>query len=120
MLTREELVRVAYIPYVIGTLLWDYVDTIRDLACVLKLGAKHLTNRLREIHTLYEQHRSFSIDSESRKKETAHALQFESDCVSRNSTLCAIQYANSAAEHIPTYFTNIRITSWRYIRHALS
>ena len=88
MLTKEELVRVAYIPYVIGNLLWDYVDTIRDLACVLKLGAKRLTNRLREIHTLYEQHRSFSIDAESRRKETEHALQFESECKPELDALC--------------------------------
>lgn len=79
-LTQEELYRVAYLPFVIAEVVWDYVDTILDLACVMRLQpTKRLCRAMRELRRDYDRSRSRFIDDKSREVETEHMIAFQDE-----------------------------------------
>lgn len=79
-LTQNELYRVAYLPFVIAEVVWDYVDTILDLACLLKLQqTKRLCRAMRELRRDYDRSRAPFIDDKSREVETEHMIAFQDE-----------------------------------------
>jgi hypothetical protein len=74
----ELLFRVAYIPYVIGALIWDWTDSILEQAAQMKI--KETTALARGIRTLkerYEDFRSNRIYDHLKEREQEHAEQFQ-------------------------------------------
>lgn len=58
----ELLFRIAYIPYVIGAVAWDWVDSILDQAAQMRISAtKGLARGIRELKKSYDRFRETSI-----------------------------------------------------------
>lgn len=70
----------AYLPFVIAEVVWDYVDTILDLACVMRLQpTKRLCRAMRELRLDYDRSRAPFIDAKSREVETEHMIAFQDE-----------------------------------------
>ena len=75
---RDTLFRVAYIPYVIFEVAWDYVDTTINLAILLRIQeTKRLTRAMRELRRRFDQQRQPFIDRNDQEKEQDHMIEFE-------------------------------------------
>lgn len=72
------LFRVAYVPYVIGALAWDWVDSILDQAAQMKIEeTKALSRGIREVKRKYAQFREHRIFDTMVKQEQMHSEQFQ-------------------------------------------
>lgn len=77
-LSDEELLRVAYVPFVVCRLVWDYVDTILDLCVILKRSeTKKLCRAVRELRQQYQRQRYPIIDKEHDDGEERNMYIFE-------------------------------------------
>lgn len=75
-LSREELFRFAYVPFVIAELVWDYADTVLCLAHGIHETRKlcrAIKNARKEYDTLRRQY----IDENNRKREIENMYVFE-------------------------------------------
>lgn len=76
--SREELFRLAYVPFVIAELVWDYADSVILLSGRIGNHAtKHLSRAIREARAEYERVRYRFIDNEHREREIDNGFVFE-------------------------------------------
>lgn len=79
-LTDEELFRVAYVPFAIAELAWDYAGTVMDIAAVIKdSDTRRLGRAIRKLREEYNQHRFKFIPREYREGESENSLLFEAN-----------------------------------------
>ena len=79
-LTDEELFRVAYVPFAIAELAWDYAGTVMDIAAVIKdSDTRRLGRAIRKLREEYNQHRFKFIPREYRDGERENSLLFEAN-----------------------------------------
>lgn len=79
-LTQEELYRVAYVPFVIAEVVWDYADTLCNLASLSRLKpTRKLCRAIRELRHDYDRTRRPFIDDKSRAVETEHMINFQEE-----------------------------------------
>lgn len=77
-LSSEELLRLAYVPFVIARLVWDYADTVLSLCYMMRLTeAKPLATAVRKLRREYDQDRAPFIDKEHEDSEEANMLVYE-------------------------------------------
>lgn len=80
-LDKETLFRVAYVPFVIAELAWDYADTVISVSAHLRLyEARSLARKIRLLRVDYDRWRSTIIDEAHHRSELDNMLVFE-DCV---------------------------------------
>lgn len=75
-LTREELFRFAYVPFVIAELVWDYADTVLDLSH-RNPKVKKLSRAIKNARRDYDSLRRQYIDENNRKREIENMYVFE-------------------------------------------
>lgn len=87
---QSELGHMAVKIYLVGALVWDYTDTILDIAAQMRLGGaiRKLSRTIREIHKDYDYIRSKDLDSNHIKREWELAELFESINKEAFSRLC--------------------------------
>lgn len=79
-LSDEAMFSISYVPYVIAEVAWDYVDSILNLAALMRLSeTKSLCRKLKEIHREYDRERFKIIDDSSRKTETDNMILFQEE-----------------------------------------
>ncbi|MGM9861655.1 MAG: hypothetical protein ACI30W_03585 [Muribaculaceae bacterium] len=94
-LTDDELFRVAYVPFAIAELAWDYAGTVMDIAAVIRdSDTRRLGRAIRKLREEYNQHRFRFIPREYRDGERANSLLFEENI----SKLMQLYTANVTAE----------------------
>lgn len=75
---RETLFLLAYVPFVIGEVAWDYADSCLDMAKLLRLQAiKKLCRRIRELRDGYNFIRFQHIDRLHRETEQDNMILFQ-------------------------------------------
>ena len=75
---RDLSFRVAYVPYVIANIAWDYADSIRLQAAQLKLrSVAKLSRAIRDLFDDYEAFRKSIIFATYRQREAEHAEIFQ-------------------------------------------
>lgn len=76
---QEDLFKMSALLFVIGRLVWDYADTVLDLASQMKLGGetKKISRTIREIRRRWEIFRQKDFDSAHDRKEFDLAMIFE-------------------------------------------
>ncbi len=78
ILSREELFRFSYVPFVIAELVWDYADTV--MICAQHIGnpaTRRLSREIRNARTEYERLRQRHIDADNREREIENGYVFE-------------------------------------------
>lgn len=59
----EQLFHISYVPFVIARLVWEYVDSILNMACYLKLKeTRKLSAAIKELHKDYNDKHAKSVD----------------------------------------------------------
>lgn len=77
-LSREELFRLAYVPFVIAELVWDYADTIINTASRLDCpDTRRICRAIRKLKQEYDRTRYHFIGDEERAREMDNAEIFE-------------------------------------------
>lgn len=78
MLNREELFRLAYVPFVIAQLVWDYADSILNMAALLRISeTKKLCRTVRMLRREYDRLRAHHIDAAHEASEVSNMYVFE-------------------------------------------
>lgn len=109
-LSHDDLLRVAYIPFVIARLVWDYTDTILNLCYMMRLKpVKRLCTAVRKLRREYDQERAPFIDRVQEDGEEENMLVYESQVKHITSLFivnldCAI---NREFSQIPDDFRNL-------------
>lgn len=77
---KDILSKKAVKMYIIGALVWDYAETVIDIAAQMKLGGetKRLSRAIRVLQRDYKQIRAAHLDNNSLKREWELAELFES------------------------------------------
>ncbi|MCM1165185.1 MAG: hypothetical protein NC110_00210 [Ruminococcus sp.] len=74
---RHTVFRISYLPFVFFDVIWDYIDTLNDLAKILKVReTRHCSRALNELWRDYDRTRSRILDYDHRKNIADHAEQF--------------------------------------------
>ena len=77
-LSREELFRLAYVPFVVAELVWDYADTV--VCTSARLGSRatrNLSRMVRRLRERYDHTRYRFIGPAERNREVDNSLIFE-------------------------------------------
>lgn len=75
---HSELAHMAVKIYMIGALVWDYTDTVLDIAAQIKIGETKKTSRtIRELRRDYDRIRAIDLDAEHIRQEWKLAELFE-------------------------------------------
>lgn len=78
LLDEETLFRFAYVPFVIAQLVWDYADTILNMATLLHITqTRKLSRTIKELRRDYDQVRAPHIDAAHEASEVANMYVFE-------------------------------------------
>lgn len=78
LLSKEDLFRFAYVPFVIAELGWDYADTIMDMAAWMKFReTRHLGRRIKELRREYKRVHDTYIDREHNESEISNMYVYE-------------------------------------------
>lgn len=81
ILDKDTLFRFAYVPFVIAQLVWDYAETITDMAAMLRINeTRKLCRAVKELRRDYDRIRAPHIDSAHEASEVSNMYVFE-DCV---------------------------------------
>ncbi len=77
-LTKDELFRVAYMPFVMAQVVWDYADTLCDLSVIARESRlKRLCRAVKGLRREYDRGRAPFIDSAAQAKEEEHMIAFQ-------------------------------------------
>ena len=116
-LTDEELFRVAYVPFAIAELAWDYAGTVMDIAAVIKdSDTRRLGRAIRKLREEYNQHRFKFIPREYRDGERENSLLFEANI----SKLMQLYTVNVKAEiqrlnlQLDASYTLMLVALWQF------
>lgn len=78
---RFTAFRIAYLPFVFFDVIWDYIETLMDLARILRIReTRSLCRALQDIRNEYDRERIKTLDKEHRDKTARHAQQFIDEC----------------------------------------
>lgn len=78
LMSRDELYRVAYVPFVIAEVVWDYADSLCNLAAIARIQqTKKLCRAIRELRRDYDRARAPFIDDHHRAIETNQMISFQ-------------------------------------------
>ncbi len=78
---QKKLARMAVKIYLLGSLAWDYADTVCNIAASMRLSqTKKVSRAIRELKHDYDRFRSRSLSNADVDKETELGLLFESLC----------------------------------------
>lgn len=78
VMSRDELYRVAYVPFVIAEVVWDYADSLCNLAAIARIQqTKKLCRAIRELRRDYDRARAPFIDDHHRAIETNQMISFQ-------------------------------------------
>lgn len=78
---QRPLARMAAKLYLLGSLAWDYADTVCNIAAQMRIGkTKPLCRAVRELKRDYDRYRNRSMRDEALAKETELAMLFEDIC----------------------------------------
>lgn len=76
--SREELFKIAYVPFVIAELVWDYAGTVLDIAAQMKIRATREPARLiRKAREMYKARETAMLRGDFSAVEMDNALVFE-------------------------------------------
>lgn len=79
-LTQDELYRVAYVPFVFAEVVWDYADSLCNLAAITRIhSTKRLSRAIRELRRDYDRARAPFIDDHHRAVETDQMIHFQEE-----------------------------------------
>lgn len=74
---RHTVFRISYLPFVFFDVIWDYIDTLMDLARIIgNKETRRLSRALRDIRAEYDRERAKTLDWEHRQRTAIHAEQF--------------------------------------------
>lgn len=77
---KQTLFLLAFVPFVIAEVAWDYVDTCLDMCQMLRIQeVKKLCRRVKELRKDYDYKRGRSIDQAHRDVETDNMIMFQED-----------------------------------------
>lgn len=77
---RFTVFRISYLPYVFFDVIWDYIESLMDLTCILRISeTKRLNRALKEIRADYDRMRAKCLDCEHRQNIADHAQQYIDD-----------------------------------------
>ena len=77
-LDEETLLRLGYIPFCIGELVWDYADTVITLCAMMKIdGTKKMSRAIRGYRREYLQERAEYVTAAQRDNEVSNGLVYE-------------------------------------------
>lgn len=77
-LGQDGIFQIAYVPFVIANLVWDYADTVTRIAAMLRLGgAKKLSRRVKELKVEYDRTRLPYLDAKHQDSEIENGYIFE-------------------------------------------
>lgn len=77
-LGNKEALRIAVIPWIVGRVFWDYVDSVINLSKALDFyELKPVNRRLRELFDSFEQRRKSYINEALREMEEAKAEELQ-------------------------------------------
>lgn len=80
-LPQPKLLRMMAKLCIVGSLAWDYAETVRTLAAQMQLSAtKSLSRAVRELHADFDRFRQSSLSAADVKKESDLGLLFEQIC----------------------------------------
>lgn len=78
LIGKETLFRFAYVPFVICKLVWDYAETLLDMAAWKKISAtKPLCRQIRELRLEYDRIRAPFVDNEHQASEEDNMYAYE-------------------------------------------
>lgn len=87
-LPAKDLARKAIKLHILGSLTWDYVDTVCDIAVQQRrTETKRLCRAVRELRADYDRFRSRSLEARDIEREAELGLLFESVCDKHLKTL---------------------------------
>lgn len=92
-LTRDELLRFGYVPFVVARLVWDYADTIIDICIQMRLTeTRRLSRAVRQLKAEYDRMRLPYIDKQHKDNEADNMFTIE----------------DSLKDNTRLYFTNLK------------
>lgn len=98
--SNEELFRAAYIPFVVGRLVWDYADTIIDLCILMRISeTKGLCRTIRRLKQEYDQCRAAFIDQRYEDSEERNMYVYERYVADKMSLLLVNLKATIKTQH---------------------
>ncbi len=75
---QENLFRFAYVPFVVAELVWDYADSVINMAAVHKQPeTRSLSRKIRELHNEYRKEHDRFIDSAHHNNEINNMYIYE-------------------------------------------
>lgn len=78
LLTSEDLFRMAYVPFVVAGLVWDYVDSVLGLAAQMRIAElKPLCRAVRRLRADYDRQRSLFFDATHIAREQENMIVYE-------------------------------------------
>lgn len=78
---RFTLFRLSYLPYVFIDVIWDYTETLMDLAKLLRVSeTRKLSRALKELRLEFERGQQRILDLDHRQHLADHAQQFIDEC----------------------------------------
>lgn len=78
--TREELVRVGFMPFALAELVWDYAGTVVDMAVQMRIKElRRATAALRDMRREFDRQHAGFVESGRREVERACMLDYEED-----------------------------------------
>lgn len=107
-LTRDELLRFGYVPFVVARLVWDYADTIIDICIQMRLAeTKQLSRTVRKLKTEYDRTRLPYIDKQREDNEECGMLIIE-EAVKSNANLYYADLKCQVQHEYPELYTDYR------------
>lgn len=107
-LTRDELLRFGYVPFVVARLVWDYADTIIDICIQMRLAeTKQLSRTVRKLKTEYDRTRLPYIDKQREDNEECGMLIIE-EAVKSNANLYYADLKRQVQHEYPELYTDYR------------
>lgn len=80
VLDEITMFRYGYVPFVIAELVWDYADTVIDMATLVSdPKTKKLSRAVRELRREYERYHDIVVDKDGKSNEESNMYAFEDE-----------------------------------------
>lgn len=78
LLGNDMMMRLMYVPFAVGELVWDYADTVVTMAeCLGDKATKPLIRTIKELRNTFKADHSRYLDADHRRTEVDNGLVFE-------------------------------------------
>lgn len=79
-LSEDALLCIAYVPFTIAEVAWDYADTICDISVIMRRSeTKRLKRAIEQLRNDYDHKRFKTINQACRDSETANMIMFQEE-----------------------------------------